>query len=967
MKKTAILRMIRTYAFLAASLVLVSCINDSVDGAVSSFQEKIGFSTVTASMSDDWGETKSNMIGTDVDSTEILETISSNEAIDTKGRIVSAVSTYGSFGAFAYVYPVTSGWSDAKNSAVPDFIYNLKFGTVGGQWRPDDNHEYYWPAPAYKLSFFAYSPYVDYEINGTPISDYMKISGKTATGAPVITYTTPDELEDQIDLMTASSEDIPGDYHQSVPLAFKHALSGIRFNARTAGNTIVIKNVTIANVYDNGTYAIGAAGWTAGSTKSSFTFPTDREVSGTSTVINDATDSLFFMVPQTLPEGAQLKVTYMFAGKENTATADFSGRKWEKGKIYTYNLTVNASAVYYEFAVTLADSDLEGNKATYDVVSRYVTDNGNGTPTYRNVDYSVSNLPSGASYVKNADGTLTITGPARTGNESLVTSNSAIVMRSVMDSLAGPVDLTTGANYVSDRRGETANCYVLNQAGYYCFPADVMGNGVDGIISTENPTSSWYGSSNENELYGTNGFFIDYNSSLLTNSAALPTSGCKAVLLWEDVDGLINDLKINNVGNGYISFKTMARSRMTPGNAVIALETSGGTIKWSWHIWCTVAPGTYTFASEVTGESETMALAGVSMAGDEGIPFATARYSYNSNGVVSSSAYTTKLMEVNLGTVERDRYYRFYPARQFDFTCTQSESGDARQLTVEQAKVAIGETPIGYTNTLYQWGRKDPFVSGDISTAAENTSASYYNSKHASGTSTFGSSGSTKNESDGLFGVYPVQDNDYVDYKKSGWSYSWNISSYAKNLMFAIQHPMTFIYNNYTYSSWSNETPADWFTYNNDVVSNDENNPGISLDLQKRYDNAMLWGCSYNWHDYVVSSGKTIYDPSPAGYKVPVARCYDTFIQSDGVYVYGNFTTNGLFFPATGVRNSATGKLENMGVRGDFWCSSLKYTLPGVDDGCYMKNAQGEFGHIYTDSDMHRGSALSIRPVGEDY
>ena len=50
MKKTAILRMIRAYAFLAASLVLVSCINDSVDGAVSSFQEKIGFSTVTASM-----------------------------------------------------------------------------------------------------------------------------------------------------------------------------------------------------------------------------------------------------------------------------------------------------------------------------------------------------------------------------------------------------------------------------------------------------------------------------------------------------------------------------------------------------------------------------------------------------------------------------------------------------------------------------------------------------------------------------------------------------------------------------------------------------------------------------------------------------------------------------------------------------------------------------------------------------
>lgn len=982
MKKTIISRRIPAFAFLAASLILASCINSSIDEeSTSSLQQQIGFSAAIASGSSDWTETKSNLIGTDIDSTAILETVSLNEAVDTKGSIVSAVGTYGSFGTFAYVYSSASSWANAKSSISPNFMYNLKSESISGQWRPNDRL-YYWPAATSKLSFFAYSPYTDYKVNGTiPVSDYMKISGSTATGAPVINYTVPSEVGNQVDIMTAASEDIAGNYHKAVPMNFQHALAGIRFNAKTAGKSIVIKKVTIADVYNNGTYAIGDAAWTAGSTKSSFDYNTNRSVDGNSTVVNDPTDSLFFMVPQTLPEGAQLKVTYVFAGKEITATADFSGKTWELGKIYTYNLTVNASSVYYEFTVTLANNDLDNNKAVYNVVSRLVNDNGSGTPTYTAVDYTVTGLPSGASYVKNSDGTLTVNGPARTGDKGKVISNSAAVMRLVMDSLTGPVDLTTGDSYKSGVRGETANCYVLNQAGYFCFPADVMGNGAARIISTETPTTDILDNSYKTYLLRTNGFFADYKGNVLTNSAALSTSGCKAVLLWEDVKGLVNDLKINNVGAGYISFKTMARSKMTPGNAVIALEASDGTIMWSWHIWCTTAPGRYTFKSPFSGSDTTMTLQGVRMAGDNGLSFTTAKYTYNAYGYVSSTPYTTKIMQVNLGTAERDRYYYFYPARTFSFTCTQAVTGTSAQFTVDQPKAAIGVAPIGYTNTLYQWGRKDPFISGDISTAADNTNSTYYNSKYSSGTNAFKSTDASNNEANGVFGVTANVANDYAQYsegyyqgkgknKNSIWvEGGWNVSSYAANLIYAIQHPMTFIYNNKTYRSSNNgnTTPADWFTYLNDIVSNSTSNPGITLLLSKRYDNAMLWGCSYNWHDYTVSSRKTIYDPSPAGYKVPVARCYDNYIQSNGTYSYGNFTTNGLFFPATGVRNSATGKLENMGVRGDFWCASLKYTLPGVDDGCYMKNAQGEFGHIYTDSDMHRGSALSIRPVGEDY
>ena len=165
---------------------------------------------------------------------------------------------------------------------------------------------------------------------------------------------------------------------------------------------------------------------------------------------------------------------------------------------------------------------------------------------------------------------------------------------------------------------------------------------------------------------------------------------------------------------------------------------------------------------------------------------------------------------------------------------------------------------------------------------------------------------------------------------------------------------------------WSSN--ASWFSFNNDIFSSyytDKNStrPIVS----ERYDNPRLWGGGYSWHYYQTSTTKTIYDPCPAGYKVPVALCYDGHLVGSGVYKYGNVTTNGLFFPATGVRNSKTGVLQQMGVRGDFWAGSMKYTLPGVDNGCFVKNAEGEFGHVNYDADMSRANAMSIRPVGSDY
>lgn len=966
-----------------STMILPSCVKNDVDDSAA-LQSNVGFKT-SVRVSDSWtAVTKGSFVLTDIDSVNIEETVSAlgGESIDTKGVRVDALSSYGSFGTFAYTYGASSRWEDVGSNLTPNFMYNLKSTQNGTNWSPSDR-DYYWPAPSYRLSFFGYAPFTDYTYpDGTSISAYMSISESETKGAPVITYTVPTDITKQVDMLAADSLDVPGSFHNVVPMNFNHVLSGIRFTAKTKGDVIVVKNVEMKNVYDNGTYAIGASAWTLNSTKADYEFPTTHTVSTSSVEINDKNDSVFFMLPQILPSGAQLVVTYMINGTEETATADFSGKTWVMGKLYTYNLTIDASNISYTFTVTpISEPDAE--TVLYKVTSTKTIDYGGGYKITWNVDYTVddSTFPTGATYTKNTDGTLTVKWAGREVRDSVMISGSALAMRNV-DSLPGPIDLTTGAEY-SGTRGETANCYVINGAGYYCFPCNVMGNGNAGIIPSDD----------DHSINGS-GVFIDYNNKVLESSTSITIqSGDKAVLLWEDAKGLINDLKLGAVGTNYISFKTMRQSAMMPGNAVIALETSAGVIKWSWHIWCTLATGLYHFTSPITGRDSTFSTLGMAMHDDAGVTFNSKKYSFSADGghfygfeyirdysLNTPTSVSTKIMAVNLGAVERNRHYKYYKARAFDFTCAQEESGNTSAVNFGQAMITAIVTPAGYSNPLYQWGRKDPFISGHISTYVSDNTSMYYNASHSSGTNVFTISGSsTGNEANGEFGTYPVQRNSPAYYVNS-----WNAANYAVNLKFAIQHPMTFIYNtksltNYqTYNNkgfydttdriYYNTTPVDWFTYKVDISGNNNSSESGPLKLSQRYDNAFLWGGGYFWHDYYVASQKTIYDPSPAGYKVAVGYAYST-VTSDGTYNYGNTTSypTGLFFPATGMRNSVTGTLDKMGVRGDFWCSSLRYVMGGNDNGCYFKSANGEFGHQYADDEVFRGEALSLRPVGDAY
>lgn len=104
---------------------------------------------------------------------------------------------------------------------------------------------------------------------------------------------------------------------------------------------------------------------------------------------------------------------------------------------------------------------------------------------------------------------------------------------------------------------ETANCYVINAAGKYAFPADIRGNGVP------------------------------------AGGLAAGISGiASAAEVWDD-NNIVKSVSLHTAASGqqYVVVETPAS--FARGNALVAVKNGSGDILWSWHIWATsYRPGT---------------------------------------------------------------------------------------------------------------------------------------------------------------------------------------------------------------------------------------------------------------------------------------------------------------------------------------------------------------------------------------
>lgn len=784
------------------------------------------------------------------------------QKIETRATPVKNESMYNAFSVSAYAY--TGNWD---NSQLPNYFYNATASKSSNN-SYELAADYYWPGKNYHMKFFAYAPMT----NGN-----YTLSGKEHAGAPTVSVTIPSEVSKQEDLLVAGTQELSGDQNQPVALTFRHALTAIRFVCGNDMQAGTLKKVTLKGVYSEGVFDMGSSQWTSLKAANSFSQTLDKKLTGSKDEAITTDAQTFMMIPQTLPEGAQLEVVFENESqREKTLTADLKGTEWPIGKTVTYRISTSSINWTYHFSVTgPEDFEFDGGTKQYKVSSYRKNGAGVIEPVKWTAQYSENN---GLTWTNNKPswlGSFTETGEGST-NETPTAYNISVNAQVGSDLNAHtqklrdaspkgteekPYNLANATGEAADEN--SANCYVVSAPGYYSIPL-IYGNGKKN--GKDNLEAFMNTGAKKNMLR----LFQNHKGSItkvyIRSNYITPE---KAELLGQDALNLVTDVKYNQEGQGSIRFK-VDKNTIRQGNAIIAIKDAANQIIWSWHIW-------------VTGTDLNQVIQ-----------------------VKNAANKTYSFMPAVLGWC--DERTTTYEARSCKVKFTAGEKNE--EITIVQKK---NEITFGDNHPYYQWGRKDPFL----------PSNGYQN---MAGTL-------KKNENKRWFGPDGLHTTNNPTVQNLGTSNPC-IQQYI--LQPEVMH---------------SSNSADNTYYN-------------------------LWDITHN--GTTGKSVKSIYDPCPAGFKVPDADAFTGFTnrldtehplpsaEAKGSWNekdYGwNFTPNNsqmIFFPALGWRDPQSGGLSQDWDSGNFWTSAPKST--GSAYYLYLKKTE-----VGPKLSKDRSRALGIRPVKDE-
>ena len=754
-----------------------------------------------------------------------------------------------------------------NGSTTPDFFYNKKVNKDGKMFQPE-----VWTSAASTLKFYAVYPYMD----GT--NTRQKLVQPTEGSMPYIDFEASTDIANQTDLMTAETDVLTytptGGAPHVVPLKFYHALTAIRFGigSNLSWNK-TIKSIEFKGVYKNAQYNLTTKTWSNhGSTENFKLDNINASTSGTLNTVIVKDGNTFLMVPQTVPAGAKIVITF----SDNThITANIGGKEWKAGTTKTYMMTEKNSNWDYQIETTdpatiAYDQTTSTNNYTVQSYRKDPTTNTFQPVKWEVVSYQEStdggktwseespNKPSwltNLSLTKGAGGKDAEVGKPTVTTvivDSLAYRNQALKNAEEKGSNSNPYNLANQTNG-GEQVENTANSYVISAPGYYRIPL-VYGNAIKNGQKNESAYKTTHA--------GTNilSHFKDHNDVVITdpwitqtNSGANKPNGAK--LVWADETGLVESLGISADGK-FLQFR-VPKDKIKTGNAVIA-ATKGGVVVWSWHLWFTEANVLKT--TKVTNFQK------------KDYHFTNENLGWKYTKWETTTYSAPRKVKVKVRQLEKN-------------------GGNYKEstITITQNNGALRE---GY-NTLYQFGRKDALPGTD----------------------------------DILEGTFT----------KNGGN---NMS-----IQNGIQHPGTL----YTHGST-------WYSVYNQYNLWSMENTTIGFN-----DNRVV---------------KTIYDPCPAGFKMPASNAFTGFTTTGGkTETESQFNINGawesgfhfnnkisspdatVYFPASGYRNSKDGSLFGMGYFG-YYRSAGPSNDAGY--GYYLRFFPSEVSPQQRDL---RSDGFSVRPV----
>lgn len=351
----------------------------------------------------------------------------------------------------------------------------------------------------------------------------------------------------------------------------------------------------------------------------------------------------FMMIPQKLPNGAKMEIDIVFAAKPKyeqsditdewdpdvwdpdaeeeeaeeekvvTLTCDLSGDFWTIGSTREYIITTDENVDGYYMTVDGINKTertkylpAEGGDAKFSISSYKLNPEGS-KEKYGNLPWKFL----GWSYESNGDRLkkslpdwLTLTdakGNAITEGSGSVTGEVVNIHVNAMQARGGVAhsavlrgreakgSVSEGAYDLSrhvygtgkDCQTTTANCYVIDAPGKYSFPT-VYGNAMkDGKVNAE----AYGRKGRENDNFSQSDFRDHLDRTIVSPFIQYNTRLSKAVLLWQDVQDMVKNVRLSGVGD-FVEFD-IDRDHIDQGNAVIAVLDDKGRIAWSWHIWVT--------------------------------------------------------------------------------------------------------------------------------------------------------------------------------------------------------------------------------------------------------------------------------------------------------------------------------------------------------------------------------------------
>ena len=495
--------------------------------------------------------------------------------------------------------------------------------------------------------------------------------GRGRPAPPRISVTVPEEVSQQEDLLVARSSELGGNSNTAVALTFNHALTAVRF---VCGNDMrggTVKSVSLKNVYSKGTYNMGTQSWSNVGSPATFSQTLDKVTTGTADEALTSEAQTFMMLPQQLPEDAQIEVLFTDdTHTDHTLTADIKGSEWPMGKTVTYKISSSSLNWTYTLDVTaLADFTYAGGTQQYRVTSYRQNAQGEKEAAEWTAQYAED----GTTWTDTKPGWLTTFTASGTGGDSAQPCDATVEAQTgisndfhtaALKAATAKGSETTPYNLSSSTGGSsvenTANCYVVSAPGHYSLPL-VYGNAIKNAATNVSAYTS--------TATGTNILnpFINHAGNGITDPY-ISGNGCtpaKAELVWQDAMNLVTDIKYNADSNGgNISFK-VDRSSIRQGNAVIAIKDVSDAILWSWHVWVT----------------------------DEDI-----------NNVIEITNHQNvkyNFMPVNLGQCDGNTITYEERSCKVKFI-----AGDqSKEITIKQLANVIAT---GSNAPFYQWGRKDP-------------------------------------------------------------------------------------------------------------------------------------------------------------------------------------------------------------------------------------------------------------------